>query len=158
MDNKKKSRKLLFIATALTIAALASVLVVYAAVNLFTVRGGNVTVVGVTSGTIEYSATHTGSDTWSTTLQPTGPWYAELVLGSSSAYKGAVTITWQLQIYNSGSWQPVSGASIVTTGISLTGGFQTIYAATDGTLANAVDWSTYATGGTYQITATVASA
>ncbi|HMK94092.1 MAG TPA: hypothetical protein VK536_01705 [Candidatus Limnocylindrales bacterium] len=158
MNKGKKSRKLLFIATALTIAALVSVLVAYAAVTLFTVTGGNVTVVGVSQGTIYYSNTNSGTPTWTTTLQPTGSWYAELVINGNSVYKGAVTITWQLQTDASGSWQYVSGASVVTTGVSLTGGSQTIYAATDGTLANAVDWSTNATGGTYQITATVASA
>lgn len=155
MNNKKKSRKLLFVATVLTIAALATVLLVYA-VTIYTFTGGNVTVTGVASGTIEYATTNT-SPAWATTLSPTGAWYAELVLGSTSAYKGAVTITWQLQIDNSGSWVPV-GSPVVTSGIPLTGGSQTIYAATNGTLTNAYDWSAIATGGTYQITAVVASA
>ena len=156
MNKGKRSRKLLLITTALTIAALASVLVVYAAVQLFQVTGGNVTVVGGTSGTIEYATTHTGSPSWGTTLSPTGSWYAELVLGSSSAYHGAVTVSWQLQTDASGSWADV-GSPVVTTGVSLTGGAQTIYAATDGTLTNAYDWSAIATGGTYQIIATVDS-
>ena len=59
MNNKKKSRKLLLITTALTIVALASVLFVYASVTLFTATGGNVTVSGVTTGTIDYSTTNT---------------------------------------------------------------------------------------------------
>jgi hypothetical protein len=159
MTNGKKSRKLLLIATVLTIAALASVLVVYAAVTLFSVTGGNVTVVGVTSGTVEYAVTNTGSPTWGTTLSPTGAWYAELVLGSSSTYSGPVTISWQLQTYATGSWVNVgSSPQVVTTPMSLNGGSQTIYAATDGTLASAYDWSAVATGGTYRIIATVASA
>jgi hypothetical protein len=156
MNKGKKSRKLLFVATVLTIVALATVLLVYA-VTLVTFTGGNVTVVGVASGTIEYATTNTGSPTWTTTLQPTGSWYAELVLGSNSAYKGAVTITWQLQTDATGSWVDV-GSPIVTSGISLTGGSQTIYASTDGLLTDAFDWSAIATGGTYQITAVVASA
>jgi len=158
LNNPKKSKKLLLGATVLTIVALSSVLLVYAAVTIMTFTGGNVTVVGVTSGTIEYATTKTGSPTWSTTLSPSGSWYAELVLGSSSSYQGPVTITWQLQSYATGSWANV-GSYVTTTGVSLTGGAQTIYAATDGTLANAQDWSQIATtGGTYQLTAVVASA
>ena len=122
-----------------------------------TSTGGNVTVIGVTSGTIYYANTNTGSPTWTTTLTPTGSWYAELVIASGSAYKGPVTITWQLQTDASGSWANV-GSPVVTSGVSLTGGSQTIYAATDGTLAGAYDWSQIATGGTYQLTAVVASA
>jgi hypothetical protein len=159
MNNRKKSKKLLFIATALTIVALASVLVVYAAVTLFTVTGGNVTVLGASTGTIEYATTNTGTPSWATTLSPTSSWYAELlVTGGAKAYTGAVTITWTLQTDASGSWQPVEGATITTSGVTLNGESQTFYAATDNTLGDAQDWSTYATGGTYEITAVVASA
>ena len=161
MNNRKKSRKLLVITTVLTIIALASVLFVYAAVNLFTATGGNVTVTGVTTGTIEYATTITGTPSWSTTLSPISSWYAELLV--TGAYVGPVTITWQLNSYATGSWQPVADATITTSGVTLTGEGQTIYAtatttAANNVLANAFDWSTYATGGTYQIVATVASA
>ena len=98
MNNRKKSRKLLLITTALTIVALASVLFVYASVTLFTATGGNVTVLGVTTGTIDYATTNTGTRTWTTTLSiSSGSWYAELVISVDSTYHGPVTITWQLQ-------------------------------------------------------------
>src|SRR5208283_1088942 len=124
MNNQKKSRKVLFIATVLTIIALASVLFVYAAVTLFTVTGGNVTVLGVTTGTIEYAASNT-SPTWTTTLTSNSTWYAELVIGSGSTYKGPVTVTWQLNSYATGAWEPVEGATITTSVLTLLGGSQT---------------------------------
>jgi hypothetical protein len=162
MAHGKKSRKLLLITTVLTIVALASVLFVYAAVTLFTVTGGNVTVLGVTTGTIEYATTNTGTPTWITPLQiSSGAWYAEIVISSSSTYHGPVTITWQLQTDVSGSWVNDAniGSSVTTTGVSLAGGSQTIYASTDDTLPNAINWgSVDSTPGTYQIIATVASA
>src|SRR5208283_3658083 len=158
MNNQKKSRKVLFIATVLTIIALASVLFVYAAVTLFSVTGGNVTVLGVTTGTIEYNTAKDGSGTWSQTLTTNVTWYAELVIGSSSSYTGPVTVTFQLESYATGSLQP-EGTAVVTSVVSLVGGPQTIYAATDNVLADAQNWALIATsGGTYEITATVASA
>jgi hypothetical protein len=159
MTNGKKSRKLLLIATVLTIAALASVLVVYAAVTLFTVTGGNVTVTGVTTGTIYYSSSNTAGGPWNTTgLVSSGSWYAELVISSSSTFKGPVTVTWQLQSDKSGTM--TNDGSTVTTGVTLTGGTQTIYASPTGiTTTGNQDWSLIdATPTTYQVIATVASA
>ena len=119
MSIKKRSRKLLLITTALTIASLGSVLFVYAAVTLGTFTGGNVTVTGVTTGTIEYNTAKT-VDGWTTTLQPGSSWYAELLIGSSSTYHGPVTVTWQLQSYATGVWAN-DGSPLVTTGVSLAG-------------------------------------
>ena len=162
MTNGKKSRKLLLIATVLTIAALASVLVVYASVTLFTTTGGPVTVLGVTSGQIEFATSNTGTPTWSTALSVSGTsWYAEIVIGSGSTYKGPVTISWQLQSYETGSWVNDGSPVVtgVTTSVSLTGGTQTIYASPDGLLSDATNWNTVdSTATTYQIVATVASA
>jgi len=160
MNNKKKSRKLLLITTALTIVALASVLFVYASVTLFTTTGGNVTVLGVTTGTIEYSTTNTlAGDPWSTTLSTTsgGSWYAEVVISSGNTYKGSVTVTWQLQSDASGSF--TNDGSAVTTGYTLATGAQTIYASPTGVLSGNLDWHTVdSTATTYQIVVTVASA
>jgi hypothetical protein len=157
MNHGKKSRKLLVITTALTIVALASVLVAYAAVSLGTFTGGNVTVVGVTSGTIEYN-TAIATSGWTPLLQPGGSWYAEIVISGSSTYHGLVTIVWQLQTDATGTWAN-DGSSVTTTGVSLAGGAQTIYASIDGLLSDVKDWSTVdSTPGTYQIIATVASA
>ena len=159
MNNRKKSRKLLFIATALTIAALASVLVVYAAVTLFTTTGGIVTVTGVTAGTVEYSSSTSGP--WNPTLSiSSGSWYAELVISSGSPYKGPVTITWQLQTEASGTWaNDGSTTPTVTTDITLTGGSQTIYATPTGVSTSNLDWSTIdSTSANYQIIVTVDAA
>ena len=156
MKPRKKSRKMLFIVTALTIAALASVLMVYAAVTLFSVTGGNVTVTGVTTGTIEYSSSTGGP--WSTTLSVSnGSWYAELIVSTSSTFKGPVTVTWQLQSDASGTW--TNDGSAVTTDVTLTGGSQTIYASTTGVITGNQDWSQIdSTPTMYQIVAVVASA
>jgi len=159
MKPRKKSRKMLFIVTALTIAALASVLMVYAAVTLFSVTGGSVTVTGVTTGTIEYSSSNTvGGSPWSTTLSVSnGSWYAELIVSTSSTFKGPVTVTWQLQSDASGTW--TNDGSAVTTDVTLTGGTQTIYASTTGVLSGNQDWSQIdATPTMYQLVAVVASA
>ncbi len=156
MNNRKKSRKLLLITTVLTIVALATVLVVYAAVSLGTINGGSVTVGGVTSGTIAYSTDNDPSGTWTSTLsQPSGSWYAQLTVDS---YQGPVTITWQLQSYGTGSWEPVSGATTSTT-VTLTGALQYVYASSNGGNTGNLDWSTVVPGGgTYRVTANVASA
>ena len=156
MNKEKKSRKLLLTATALTIAALASVLVVYASVTLFSVTGGNVTVTGVTTGTIEYSSSTSGP--WTSTLSvSSGSWYVELVIGSGSTFKGAATVTWQLQSDATGTM--TNDGSAVTTSVTLTGGSQTIYASPTGILSGNQDWSTIdSTPTTYQVIATVASA
>ena len=69
MNNGEKSRKLLLIATAITIVALVSVMYAYAAVLLGTFKGGEVTIGGVASGTITYCTTNSAGATWSTTLQ-----------------------------------------------------------------------------------------
>jgi hypothetical protein len=158
MNKGKKSRKLLFIATALTIAALASVLVVYAAVTLFTVTGGNLTVTGVTTGTVYYSSSNTEGGPWNATgLVSSGSWYAELVISTSSTFKGPVTVTWQLQSDKSGTM--TNDGTAVSTSVPLTGGSQTIYASTNGAITNNQDWSLIdSTPTTYQIIVTVASA
>jgi hypothetical protein len=155
MKNGKKSRKVLVVTTALTIVALASVLVAYA-VTIGTYTGGNVTVGGVTSGTITYNNNLDGSGTWSTTLSPGSSWYTKLSV--TGGFTGPVTVTWQLQSFATGSWVDVSGAT-VTTSISLTGTAQDIYATTNGLISGNHDWSGQASsGGTYHVIATVASA
>jgi hypothetical protein len=120
----RKSRKLLFIATALTIISLASLLTVYAAV-LGTFNGNAFTVNNVTSGTVTYSSD--GSTGWGASPAPFNvgnQLYSRFEL-SSTSYTGPSIITWQLQQDNSG-WTNVG--SPVTTTISLTGSAQTIYA------------------------------
>jgi hypothetical protein len=156
MTIARKSRKLLFIATAATIISLVLVLGVYAAVFLGTINGGTVTVGGVTTGTIYYNINADGTGTWATTLSPAGAWYTQLSLPGT--YSGPVAITWQLQSYATGSWVDVSGASVTTT-ITLTGAAQLIYATPTGVITANHDWSGQASGGgQYRVFATVNSA
>jgi hypothetical protein len=157
MNYEKRSRKLFFVATAVTILALSSVLAVYAAVLLGTINGGNVTVAGVTSGTITYNTAADGSGSWTTTLEPAASsWYTKLAL--TGGYSGPVTITWQLQSYATGSFANVGGATVTTT-ITLTGSAQGVYATANGAISGNHDWHTEASsGGTYRVIATINSA
>ena len=159
---EKKSRKLLLIATSitilalvLTIAAFTSVLGVFA-VNLETYTGGNVSVGGVTSGTITYNPNADGIGTWSSTLQPYGAWYAKLAIGNE--YSQSITITWQLQNETAPStWINVNGATVTTT-ITPSGSAQAVYATANGDIAGNRDWSQYASSeGIYHIIATITS-
>ena len=155
MNSRKKSGKLLIIATVLTIAALASVLLVFASM-LGTFQGNPVTVGGVASGTIEYS---TDNSTFALNTAPStigSPWYAQIQV---SGYSGPVTITWQLQVETAPStYSDVSGATVTTT-TTLTGTPQTLYATADGTQTTNYNFgSNISTGGTYIVKVTVASA
>ncbi|HUK85971.1 MAG TPA: hypothetical protein VLU95_08915 [Candidatus Acidoferrum sp.] len=160
MNKGKKSKKLLLVATALTILAIGSVISVYAAVILGTYNGGQVIIGGVGTGTITYNETNSAEATWNTTLTSvtvTNPWYARLEIASANTFSGPVTITWQLQIETTpGAWSNV-GSSVTTT-LTLTTGAQIVYASTNGLIAENTDWSTLATNaGSYRITATVNS-
>jgi hypothetical protein len=151
----RKSRKLLLVSTALTIVALASVLTVYAAV-LGTFNGNAFTVNNVTAGEVTYSAD--GSTGWAATpsaFDVDNALYARFEL-SSTSFSGSATITWQLQV-NSGSW--TNAGSPVTTTVTLTGSAQTIYASANGQSTGNHNWGAdIATGGSYRVLATIATA
>jgi hypothetical protein len=150
----RKSKKLLLISTALTIIALASVLTVYAAV-LGTFNGNAFTVNNVTAGTVTYSTD--GSTGWTADISAFnvgGSLYARFELASTS-YSGPATITWQLQ-ENNGGWTNVGSAQ--TTTVTLTGSAQTIYASASGSTSGNHNWGAdISTGGSYRVTATIAT-
>jgi hypothetical protein len=154
MNYRKKSPKLLLIATTLTIIALLTVLVT-AAVLLGTFQGGNVTVGGV-SGTITYSSDNAHGP-WTSTLQSgvtANPWYACFNVTSSS-YVGVAIFTWTLQSYVGSAW---SNVTTVQTTVTLTGSAQAVFASADGSLGSNQDWHTYSTSaGTYRLVIDVAS-
>ena len=156
MNNGKKSRKLLFVATTLMIIALASVLTVYAAFT-FTIAGTAVTVTDVGTGTVYYSTDGTTYDTSSSGFNVGGNWFARIL--TSTTYTKSVTITWQLQKDNgSGTFIDVSGKTATTT-VTLTGPGQIIYASDDGASTGNHNWGNdITTGGSYKITATFNSA
>ncbi len=151
----KKSKKLLLISTAITIIALASVLTVYAAV-LGTFNGNAFTVNNVTAGTVTYSTD--GSTGWTADISAFnvgGSLYARFELTSTS-YSGPATITWQLQ-ENNGGWTNVGSSQ--TTTVTLTGSAQTIYASASGLTTGNHNWGAdISTGGSYRVTATIATA
>jgi hypothetical protein len=126
---KSKSQRAFAAVTLLTVASVALVLIVYAAL-LGTIPGGEVYIGGSGSvnGTVYYSTDNTNGP-WTTTLNlsGTGPgtsWYARL--NTNTGYSGPVTISWQLQIKTGTStWANVGSAQ--TTSISLDGTAQTIY-------------------------------
>jgi hypothetical protein len=147
------------ITTVLTIVAISSVLLVYAAISV-TFTGNAVTVSDIASGTVTYSID--GGSTFSASplgFNVGGSLYTRFELTSTS-YTGSATVTWQLQKDNSGTWTNVG--STVLTSLTLTGSAQTIYASDDGTAAGNLtpnqNWGLdISTGGSYRVTATVAS-
>jgi hypothetical protein len=151
----RKSRKLLFVATALTITSLASLLTVYAAV-LGTFNGNAFTVNKITSGAVTYSTD--GSTGWSTSpsaFNVGDHLYSRFEL-SSTSYSGSANLTWQLQQDNSG-WTNVG--SPLTTTVLLSVSNQTIYASANGLSANNHDWGDdISTGRSYRVTATITTA
>lgn len=160
MKIQRRSKKFLFVSTAITIIALASVLTVSAAVLLGTINGGSVTVHGDATGTITYSTTFDGNgDTdWDTTLVAVtgGSWFTKLEV--DAGYSGPVTITWQLESYATGSW--VSEGTPIVTSFTLDGDGNDVYATANGAVTNNHDWSTTATSGqaTYRVVVTISSA
>jgi hypothetical protein len=150
----RKSRRLLFVATTLTIISLASVLTAYAAV-LGTFNGNAFTVNDVANGSVTYSI---DGSTWTSTpsaFNVGGPLYARFELTSTS-HSGSGTITWQLQ--KDTSVFTNVGSPVITT-VTFTGSAQTIYASTDGTTTGNHNWGAdISSGGSYRVIATVATA
>lgn len=160
MKSEKKSRKLLFIVTSITIVALGLTITALASVlgasafNPEKYTGGNVSVGGDTSGTITYNPNVDGVGIWTQTLQTSGSWYARLAIGNG--YSGFITIKWQLQRETAPStWATINGATLTTT-ITPSGSAQVVYATANGEITGNRDWSLYANGeGIYHVIATI---
>lgn len=154
MNETRKPQRTFLAVTAITVIAIATVFMVYAAV-LSTYYGGNVTVVS-TESAIYYSKTNSSSlASWTATLPNVGNgsnWYA-YVNFTGAGYQGLVKITWTLENQTSG-WNPVSGApTIVTTNVNLDGNPKTVFASqgSSGQTTN-TNWGTYSLwAGTYHI-------
>ncbi len=158
MTYEKKSKKLLFIATALTTVALVSVGVTFAAISA-TFHGQEVTVNDVVQGSVKYSIDETN---WGTTIptfdQGTGQWFARFDV-SSATYSGTATVTFALEkSTDGGASYPTTVTTFAVTGFTLTGS-SIIYATNNGlatgTYHNFSD--DISAGGTYRISVTVAS-
>jgi len=158
MTYEKKSKKFLVIATALTIVALVSVGVTFAAISA-TFHGQAVTVNDIAQGTVKYS---TDESSWSSTMPVlnvgSGHWYAEFVV-SSTTYTGSATVTFQLEkSTDGGNTFTSTGTPLVITGFALNS-TSTIYGTNDGSSGGTYhDFiGDILVGGTYRITVTVAS-
>lgn len=156
MNHTKKSRKLLLVATALTIIAMASILTVYAAF-LVTFNGNAVNVNDIASGNVMYSTD--GGSTFGASpseFNVGNSLYTRFELISTS-YSESATVTWHLQKNNLGSWDNVGSPKSTT--VSSLAADQIIYVSDDGEALNNFNWGTLiSTGGSYRVTATVTSA
>lgn len=152
MNGTKKSQRTFLTVTSITVVALTTVFLVYAAV-LLTLTGTTVTV-NQGGGLVEYNLSNTSNNTWVSTLPPmvNGTyWYARINITNAAAQ--AVTIDWTLQEYTT-SWGDV-GTPTQTT-ITLATGANTIYATTNGLFAGNRNWGLDTTaGGSYRVKATV---
>ena len=152
MNATRKSQKSFLAVTCITVVALTTVFLVYAAV-LLTLTGTTVTV-NEGGGSVQYNLNNTSNSTWVGTLSPmvNGTyWYARINITNAAAQ--AVTIDWTLQ-EGPGTWVDLS--TPVTTTIALTTGDNTIYATTNGNFTGNYNWGTLTTiGGSYRVKATV---
>jgi len=152
MNATRKSQRTFLTVTCITVVAVTTVFLVYAAV-LLTLTGTTVTV-NEGGGSVQYNLSNTSNATWVGPLSPmvNGTyWYARINITNAAAQ--AVTIDWTLQNYTT-SWVDVS--TPVTTTIALTTGDNTIYATTNGLFTGNYNWGTLTTdGGSYRVKATV---
>jgi hypothetical protein len=150
MSERQKSQKGFVAVTLITLLAIATVIVVYAAL-LGTFTGQNVTVVAV-KGTVEYSQDN--SSGWATSLIDVpinGSWYARFTT-DPGGYTGNVIITWDL--YNT-----TLVYTVTTTSFYLDGTAQNIYASSNGLQSTNYNWDLKTTAaGNYYIKVTIQTA
>ena len=154
MNSNKKSQRTFITVTMITVIAVTTVFIVYAAI-LGTYPGGDVSIQQMT-GTIYYQGE--GSSTWATTLSVGNgtAWYGRLNL-TGSVPSQTVNVTWTLEWNNAGTWETVSGPTPAETQITLTGVATAIYATADGTASGNYNWGqhTTTTSETYRVKAVV---
>jgi hypothetical protein len=138
MNTTQKSQRTFMTVTMITVIAVTTVFIVYAAI-LGTYPGGNVSIQTM-QGTMYYWGT--GSTTWATTLSVGNgtAWYARLNV--TNVPSQTVNVTWTLEWDNSGTWDPVS-TSAPETQITLTGASTAIYATAAGTESGNYNWGTH---------------
>jgi hypothetical protein len=150
MNATRKSQRPFLTVTCITVLAVTTVFLVYAAV-LLTLTGQPVTVTEG-GGLVEYSLD--GSN-WSTSIPSIingTEWWARITITGASVQD--VTIDWTLQIDSMGTWTP-TGSPTQTT-MTLAAGTNTVYATTDGLATGNRDWGLDTTsGGSYRVIATV---
>jgi hypothetical protein len=152
MNATQRPQRAFLTVTLLTVIAVSTVFMVYAAV-LMTLLGTTVTV-SETGGLMQYNRSNTSNSTWVSSL-PTinngSTWYARINITGSA--QQAVTINWVLQ-QNTGSWIDLS--TPVTTSITLAVGDNTVYATSTGVFSGNYNWGLLTTtGGSYRVKAVV---
>jgi len=149
MNTTQKSQRTFMTVTMITVVAVSTVFIVYAAV-LLTLTGTTVTVTEG-GGLVEYSL---DGSTWSTTLSPMingTDWYARITITGASVQD--VIIDWTLQV-DTPPWTD-TGSPTQTT-MTLAAGSNTIYATADGLATGNRNWGLDTTsGGSYRVEATV---
>jgi len=152
MNATKQSQRTFLTVTLLTVLAVTTVFVVYAAV-LLTLTGTTVTV-NTGGGSMQYNLNGASNATWVGSLADMingTAWYARINITNAAAQ--AVTIDWTLQVL-SGTWTD-TGTPTQTT-ITLAAGTNTIYATATGVFTSNRNWGLGTTaGGQYRVKATV---
>jgi hypothetical protein len=154
MNTTQKSQRTFMTVTMITVIAVTTVFIVYAAI-LGTYPGGNVSIQTM-QGEIYYQGE--GSTTWATTLSigNGSAWYARLNI-TTNVPSQTVNVTWTLEWDNSGTWTTVGGTSAPETQIALTGVATAIYATANGGSSGNYNWGTHTTtlDRTYRVKAVV---
>jgi len=136
MSTRPKTQRAFLTVTVITVIAVTSVFLVYAAV-LSTLYGSTVTV-NQTGGSVEYNLSNTSNATWVSSLSAFNNgtnWYARMNITGAAAQ--AVTINWVIE-KNTGTW--TQQAIPVNTTITLAAGSNTIYATTTGVFSGNYNW------------------
>ena len=153
MNASRKSQRTFLTVTSLTVLAVTTVFLVYAAV-LLTLTGTTVDV-NQGGGSLQYTLDNASNDTWVGSLPSIingTAWYARINITTTTASQ-QVTINWALQKDVSG-WTTQSIPVNTTT--TLAAGDNTIYATETGVFASNNNWGLLTTsGGSYRVQATV---
>lgn len=139
MSATRKSQRTFMTVTAITVIAITTVFLVYAAI-LGTYRGGQVSI-NQMQATIYYQGE--GATSWSTSLSVgnSTAWYARLNV-TSSIPSQTVKVTWTLEFDNGTT---VSGPTPPQTTITLTGSPTAIYVTAGGTESGNYNWGQHTT-------------
>ena len=152
MNTSRKSQRTFLTVTSITVLAVTTVFLVYAAV-LLTLTGNTVTITEG-GGSLQYTLDGASNSSWASTLPSIingTEWYARINITGASIQD--VTIDWTLQEYTT-SWGDI-GTPTQTT-MTLLAGDNTVYVTATGVFTNNRNWGLDTTsGGTYRVKATV---
>jgi len=154
MSTSRKSQKTFLTVTMITVVAITTVFLVYAA--LLTSYTGSDVVISTMGGSIEYSLTK-DPGSWGTSSISQGEgaeWYSRIHLTTPPTQ--TVTVKWTLQKQNGGSWTdaPTNVTQFTSPQISLTTSTYYVYAFQSGNneITNNYNWGQgTTTAGTYRI-------